>query len=153
MSKPEKSSYPYEPFKDSLLGEKILLCWTSSNHKEQDLVDSLSHNLATDKFYFTPNAVKQTLMVRYPTEIRKFITNGDYEKVGDLLFKIAYGDLANDEPKALDICMELMEWLLTGFEIDKELGQYFSKLFSHSEIFSESFVENVRAEYVKELRG
>ncbi|TGL61812.1 VanZ family protein [Leptospira ognonensis] len=148
-----KSPFPFDPFQDSLLGEKICFVWTSLHHSQKDLMDSLLSNTNQTAFYFTPNATKQTLMVSYPSKIREFLSKGEYQKIEEILLALAKGSLTENKLSALDITLELLEWLLTGFDVDEQIVIFFNSLFAQPQIIDLSFVEMVRAEYVKELRG
>lgn len=149
----EKVPFPFNPFVDSLLGEKISFVWKSLHHSQNVLLDALLLNTNQSTFYYTPNATKQTLMVSYPNKIRAFLSEGEYQKIGEILLGLANGHLAENKLSALDITLELLEWLLTGFDIDDQIVTYFNLLFTQPQIIDISFVEMVRAEYVKELRG
>ena len=148
----DKNPYPFNPFVDSLIGEKILFVWKAGHHDEAKLSDSLKKNLGLDLFFFTPNANKQTLMVRYPTMVRDFLNKSEYDEVGKLLINISKGNLDELQNPALDISFELMEWLLTGFDLDEQLANYLILHFGHSDVIDVSFVNSVRTEYIKEMR-
>ncbi len=148
-----KTGYPFDPFVDSLVGEKILYVWESTHHNQKELEVALFQNTGQTSFYFTPNATKQILMVSYPTLIRSLLESRNYQKIGENLLGLANGKLTENHLPALDITLELLEWLLTGFDIDLEISQYLQLLFSNANIIDVSFVEQVRSEYVKELRG
>ncbi|TGM71973.1 VanZ family protein [Leptospira levettii] len=149
----EKKPYPFSPFEDSLVGEKTLLVWQDSHHSEKNLKDHLlmALDLREDQLVFTPNAIKQKLMVSYPTEIRNLITNNQTNEIPKLLIAIAKGNTPSNSQPALDICFELIEWLLTGFDLDEVLRETLSLLFGIT--LSIEFLTSVRAEYFKELRG
>ncbi|XDD48471.1 VanZ family protein [Leptospira sp. WS39.C2] len=149
----DKKPYPFSPFEDSLVGEKILLVWQDSHHSEKNLKDHLllALNLKEDQLLFTPNGIKQQLMVSYPTEIRKLISENKTSEIPKLLFEIAKGTTTAYSQPAIDICFELIEWLLTGFDLDEILRETISLLFGTT--LSIEFLISVRAEYFKELRG
>lgn len=90
-------------------------------------------------------------MVSYPTEIRSFIDKKELSKITNLLLQIAKGKSELFPTPALDITFELIEWILTGFDIDDVLVETLSALFGTS--LTNEFVDHVRAEYIKELRG
>ena len=148
-----KDPFPFDPFVDSLLGEKIMLVWKSSGHHPKDLLEALYLQTKQSSFYFTPNATKQTLMVSLPSQIRSYIFEKDFSKIGDLLMGLADGTKTENKIASLDIAMELVEWLLTGFDVDEEIARYLNLWFNKPQLIDVAFVENVRAEYVKELRG
>lgn len=149
----DKNPYPFLPFEDSLVGEKILLVWQGSHHSEKNLKDHLlkALELTEDQIVFTPNAIKQKLMVSYPTEIRSFIEKGEPSKITNLLLQIAKGKSESYPGPALDITLELVEWILTGFDLDDVLVETLSALFGTS--LTNEFIDHVRAEYIKEFRG
>ncbi|TGK86379.1 VanZ family protein [Leptospira montravelensis] len=149
----DKKPYPFLPFEDSLVGEKILLVWQENHHSEKNLKEHLlkALDLSEDQVVFTPNAIKQKLMVSYPTEIRKLIEEKKFSQITDLLLTIAKGKSEQYPTPALDITFELLEWILTGFDLDDVIAETLSALFGTS--FTNPFVDQVRAEYIKELRG
>ncbi|TGL41554.1 VanZ family protein [Leptospira perdikensis] len=149
----DKKPYPFLPFEDSLVGEKILLVWQESHHSEKNLKDHLlkALDLHEDQLIFTPNAIKQKLMVSYPTEIRSFIEKKELTGITNLLLQIAKGKSELYSEPALDITFELIEWILTGFDLDDVLVETLSALFGTA--LTSDFVDQVRAEYIKEFRG
>ncbi|MCG6153899.1 VanZ family protein [Leptospira bandrabouensis] len=149
----DKKPYPFLPFEDSLVGEKILLVWQESHHSEKNLKEHLlkALGLTEDQVVFTPNAIKQKLMVSYPTEIRHLIDEKKFSQITVLLLNIAKGKSEQCPTPALDITFELIEWILTGFDLDDVLVETLSELFGTT--LTHAFVDQVRAEYIKELRG
>ncbi|XDD44577.1 VanZ family protein [Leptospira sp. WS60.C2] len=149
----DKKPYPFLPFEDSLVGEKILFVWQTSHHSEKNLKNHLLQalNITEDQMVFTPNAIKQKLMVSYPTEIRNLINENRTIEIPNLLFAIAQGKTTSNPNPALDITFELIEWLLTGFDLDEVLCETLSRLFGVA--LTNEFLTSVRAEYIKELRG
>ncbi|WP_035983540.1 hypothetical protein [Leptospira meyeri] len=149
----DKKPYPFLPFEDSLVGEKILLVWQESHHSEKNLKEHLlkALDLTEDQIVFTPNAIKQKLMVSFPTEIRNFIDQKNPSQITELLLTIAKGKSKVYPSPALDITFELIEWILTGFDLDDVLVETLSALFGTQ--LNNVFVDQVRAEYIKELRG
>ncbi|MCZ8344580.1 MAG: VanZ family protein [Leptospira sp.] len=147
----EKQPFPFDPFVDSLLGEKILAVWQLDHHSKDKLETSMlrATNLAKEQICFTSNANKQVLMVSYPKEFREKINSQDYDSIAKRIFEIAIGN--DEKPPALDIALELLEWLLTGFDLENVVEQSLSKIFGVP--FGIPFLERVRAEYIKELRG
>lgn len=149
----DKKPYPFLPFEDSLVGEKILLVWQESHHSEKNLKDHLlkALDLHEDRLVFTPNAIKQKLMVSYPTEIRSYIEKAEPSNITNLLLQIAKGKSELYPEPALDITFELIEWILTGFDLDDVIVETLSALFGTT--LTNDFVDQVRAEYIKEFRG
>ncbi|GBF51896.1 hypothetical protein LPTSP4_34340 [Leptospira ryugenii] len=146
----EKRPFPFSPFVDSLLGEKILIIAKKHGLSEDFLLSSLKKNLSLPEFYFTPNSQKQTLMVRYPNLIRKLIESGDFNGLVDIFLKISKGQTQEFEIPAIDLSFELIEWLLTGFEMKNQIADILNALFGVSE-FQESWIEEIWIEYQKEL--
>ncbi|ABZ95861.1 Hypothetical protein LBF_4036 [Leptospira biflexa serovar Patoc strain 'Patoc 1 (Ames)'] len=149
----DKKPYPFLPFEDSLVGEKILFVWQESHHSEKNLKEHLlkALELKDDQLVFTPNAMKQKLMVSFPTEIRNLIESNRSAEIPNLLMSIAKGKTQLYPQPAVDICFELIEWLLTGFDLDEVLRETLSLLFETT--LSLDFLTSVRTEYFKELRG
>ena len=79
-----KASYPFDPFVDSLLGEKIMFVWKSSNQSSKDLLDALLSKTNQTAFTFTPNATKQTLMVSIPVQIRTLHSEKNLKEIGEI---------------------------------------------------------------------
>ncbi|TGK92835.1 VanZ family protein [Leptospira brenneri] len=149
----DKKPHPFLPFEDSLVGEKILLVWQESHHSEKNLKDHLlkALDLSEDQIVFTPNAIKQKLMVSFPTEIRSLIAKRDLAGITNLLLAIAKGKSDLNQNPAVDITFELIEWILTGFDLDDVLVETLSTLFETR--LTNEFIDQVRAEYIKEFRG
>ncbi|TGL62496.1 VanZ family protein [Leptospira jelokensis] len=149
----DKKPYPFLPFEDSLVGEKILIVWQESHHSEKNLKEHLlsALNLKEDQLVFTPNAVKQKLMVSFPTEIRNLIAENRSSEIPTLLVNIAKGKTTANPDPSVDITFELIEWLLTGFDLDEVLRETLSLLFGTN--LNLEFLISVRAEYFKEFRG
>lgn len=149
----DKKPYPFLPFEDSLVGEKILFVWQESHHSEKNLKDHLllSLDVKEEQLVFTPNAIKQKLMVSYPTEIRNLIAENRTSEIPQLLINIAKGKTPSNPNPSFDITFELIEWLLTGFDLDEVLRETLSLLFGTT--LTIEFLTSVRAEYFKELRG
>ncbi|TGN14539.1 VanZ family protein [Leptospira ilyithenensis] len=147
----EKKPFPFLPFVDSLFGEKLLQVWIQTGREEKELIHQLAAKFSAEEFYFTPNAIKQSIMVRYPEQIRKYINERDFESLNRLIFQIGQGTSEGINKPALDVVFELLEWMITGYEDDQMIVNILVRLFDNEGILNQDFVEKVRAEYQKEL--
>ncbi|WP_411821407.1 VanZ family protein [Leptospira sp. 'Mane'] len=147
----EKKPFPFLPFVDSLFGEKFLQVWIQSGKLEKELTDQLLNHFSSDNFYFTPNALKQSIMVRYPEQIRKYIKEKNFSALNQLMIQIGKGTAEGIDKPALDVVFELLEWMITGYEEDGMIANLLVALFGNEGMINESFVVRVREEYQKEL--
>jgi len=136
-----KTPYPFLPFQDSLLGQ-ILFQMHSEKGELQKLKDSLNVYFQNENetFVFTSRPEKQIYFETFPPKARKWIENRDAEsfhlEFQNLLKR--RGDLAG----RMDIVLEIMEWLISGFDEDSMCADLLSRsvfpdLNLHSEDISE----------------
>lgn len=117
--------FPFYPFRDFLLGEVIFKTLQEDGVSPQDAEDAVLSHLTSDKkcFVFTPNAKKQTLLNLYPEKIRGLLKTDQEEKI-----RQEFCNMIQTEGK-MDLALELLEWLFTGFEERRKLLNELFSLF------------------------
>ncbi|EPG50115.1 hypothetical protein [Leptospira kirschneri] len=146
--------FPFYPFQDFLLGEVIFKTLQEDGVLHQDVEDAVLSHLPSDKkcFVFTPNAKKQTLLNLYPEKIRSLLKTGQEEKI-----KQEFLNMIQTEGK-MDLALELLEWLFTGFEERRKLLNELFSLFLNDKIplrdnFLDRLKVNYEAEVLKDLKN
>lgn len=141
------AGFPFHPFQDFLLGEVILKTLKESNIASETAEEAVRSHLPPGQkdFVFTPNAKKQTLMNLYPEKIRGFLKAGKSEEI-----KNEFTTMIASEGK-MDLALELLEWLFTGFEEKKLLNELFSLVLNEKIPFPENFLENLKKNYEEEV--
>ncbi|MCG9875200.1 MAG: hypothetical protein MH321_10475 [Leptospiraceae bacterium] len=149
-----KKGYPFLPLVDSMFGECLQKVWVQSNLPQDRLV-SLISSLSTDPegFTFTANATKEMLLSQAPSELRVLIQEKNVQAIVDLLLDLTQGRYENQSTGGIDIALELMEWLLTGFESELDFTAILQAFFSHAPEINPEFVSNLRKEYDIALRS
>lgn len=149
-----KKGYPFLPLVDSMFGECLQKVWVQSN-LPQDRLDSLISSLSTNPegFTFTANATKEMLLSQAPSELRALIQEKNVQAIVDLLLDLTQGHYENQSTGGLDIALELMEWLLTGFDSELDFTAILQAFFSHATEINSEFVSNLRKEYDIALRS
>lgn len=147
----EKKPFPYNPFSDSLLGEVFWKTVEPEIKNPKTLLDHLCRTLNCDEsaIVFTPNAIKQTLMVDIPQSLRKTIEVGNSEEISQKFLEVTKQTLGH--PPRVDICMELLEWLFTGFSLDESITTILEVLYG-KKLSSEQF-QRMRNHYEEELKN
>lgn len=141
------SGFPFHPFQDFLLGEVIFKTLKELNISSETAEDAVRSHLSPGQkdFVFTPNAKKQTLMNLYPEKIRGFLKAGKTEEI-----KKEFRTMISSEGK-LDLALELLEWLFTGFEEKKLLNELFSLVLNDKITLPENFLETLEKNYEEEV--
>ena len=131
-------------FQDSVLGKLLLDSWIETGGDSDELIKSVG----SENPCFTPNSEKQVLMTLLPQQLRKHIEHGEdmlvVEKIEDL---VRGNNHITPEPK-LDIALELVEWILTGFEKDDLVMDLLNMITSKKLAFPPNFLEILRKNYV-----
>jgi len=117
MSEP----FPFSPLQDSLFGEVLLESWKNHGGSSSDLESAIQKALGQTSrgFFFTSNADKQILLNTIPNTIRSLISKKETESMELLFFQLASGSGEYTRPH-LDVALELLLWIFTGFE-EREL--------------------------------
>ncbi|AOP36239.1 hypothetical protein A0128_19620 [Leptospira tipperaryensis] len=141
------AGFPFHPFQDFLLGEVIFKTLKELNVSPDLAEEAVRSHLPPDQkdFVFTPNAKKQTLMNLYPEKIRGFLKAGKTEEI-----KKEFRMMIASEGK-LDLALELLEWLFTGFEEKKLLNELFSLVLNDKISLPENFLEVLKKNYEEEV--
>lgn len=110
-----KSPYPFYPFQDSLLGQ-ILNQMYSEKGEQENLKNALNAHLVNEEesFVFTARSEKQIYFETFPPKARKWMEKKDTES-----FHLEFQSLLKrrgDSAGKMDIVLEIMEWLISGFE-------------------------------------
>ncbi|MBM9502272.1 hypothetical protein JWG44_18635 [Leptospira sp. 201903071] len=141
------AGFPFYPFRDFLLGEVLLKTLKELNVSSESAEEAVGSHLSPGQkgFVFTPNAKKQTLMNLYPEKIRGFLKVGKTEEI-----KNEFRTMISSEGK-LDLALELLEWLFTGFEEKKLLNELFSLVLNDKIPLPENFLETLKKNYEEEV--
>lgn len=124
-----KSPFPFDPLNDSLLGK--ILGDIAENKKEREVLwDAIESHSSSGQFFFTSNANKQILMNTLPVQLRAWIEEKDLDKLKEELTTLIQGSLKKSQAPAMDVFLELAEWIVTGFE-DNSLKLEILNLFTN----------------------
>ncbi|EMJ35009.1 hypothetical protein LEP1GSC079_4334 [Leptospira interrogans str. FPW1039] len=140
--------FPFYPFRDFLLGEVIFKTLQEDGVSPQDAEDAVLSHLTSDKkcFVFTPNAKKQTLLNLYPEKIRGLLKTDQEEKI-----RQEFCNMIQTEGK-MDLALELLEWLFTGFEERRKLLNELFSLFLNDKIpLRDNFLDRLKINYEEEV--
>lgn len=108
-----KKPYPFFPFEDSLIGT-VIYNVLKEDFNEDHLREAIfSHISEGETYFFTPRAKKQMILDIYPNKLRTWIAQKNCDEVENFFWNLLKGKLT-DSP-AMDVALELFEWLLTGF--------------------------------------
>lgn len=149
----QKERFPFQPFQDSFLLEVLLKLYSKDYPDNPSLVDQFAKNWNSSNFTFTPNQWKQINMVNFANSIRSWIESGSDEKVLELLEKLVRGEDLTLDKSALDVSLELVEWIFTGFEKDSLVLNYFHLLFGDVSGLDLPFLKNLRELYDLEVQN
>ena len=143
---------PFQFSQDSFLGKLITEAWIESGRPEQELTDALNSSLVEgQQFYITPNAEKQVLMNLLPVQFRKDIEHSDYLMVGEKIEDLVKGNSHITPTPKVDIALELIEWILTGFELDDLVLDLIKIVFNKKPEFPPDFIAVIRRKYTSSL--
>lgn len=140
--------FRFYPFRDFLLGEVIFKTLQEDGVSPQDAEDAVLSHLTSDKkcFVFTPNAKKQTLLNLYPEKIRGLLKTDQEEKI-----RQEFCNMIQTEGK-MDLALELLEWLFTGFEERRKLLNELFSLFLNDKIpLRDNFLDRLKINYEEEV--
>jgi hypothetical protein len=129
-----KEAFPFDPFQDSLLGEVLLRSWI---HLSQDPILLKNYITQNNTLHhtFTPNVKKQILMNTIPKEIRNTISHKNFDALLNLIKGLATGKTEYSEEKCLDVVLELLEWIWTGFPEESLVMKSLSNLYDNAPDF------------------
>lgn len=141
------NTYQYKPLEDSLLGKAIADVWLSYSFKLEELENAIQSNLNPKYSFFTgtKKSEKQILMGILPDKIRKWISNGNTNDIQDQLKQLISG--TESSPPKIDIALELMEWILTGFDKDDIFVVLLNELANQKIHFPDDFLSKLKDRY------
>ncbi|EQA64083.1 MULTISPECIES: hypothetical protein [Leptospira] len=148
MSSDVNSGFPFHPFQDFLLGEVFLKTLLESGVSSQAAEEAILSHLPPGRnhFVFTPNAKKQTLLNLYPEKIRNLLRENQEEGI-----KQEFRNMIKIEER-MDLALELLEWLFTGFdERQRLLSELFSLILNDKISLPENFLDRLKRNYEKEV--
>ncbi|MCH1913823.1 hypothetical protein L9Z41_18535 [Leptospira noguchii] len=140
--------FPFYPFRDFLLGEVIFKTLQEDGISSKDAEDAVLSHLTSGKkhFVFTPNAKKQTLLNLYPEKIRNLLKANQEEKI-----KQEFCNMIQAEER-MDLALELLEWLFTGFEERRKLlNELFSFFLNGKILLQGNFLDRLKINYEEEI--
>ncbi len=141
MSKP----YPFDPIQDSLIFS-ILYEVMESEGKGLELKQAIYSHLKEGKnFFHTPKSKKNNLLNSLPNQIRKWKEVGDIQKIEKLILDLIQGkDL---ETPSLDLALELIEWIIVGYEEDQLSLQLLRVLANYKFAFTQEHLQKLKILY------
>ncbi|TGK03886.1 hypothetical protein EHO59_10185 [Leptospira semungkisensis] len=145
----QKPGFPFHPLEDFVLGEVLGRTLQSLGVPKEEIEKAILSHLppGQTQFFFTPNAKKQILLQSMPVELRSFLEAGDWKKVLDTLRKTI------KEEGRLDLSLELIEWIFTGFDQEDLVRDLFSLVLNDKIELKKEFYPLLKEEYDKEMRG
>lgn len=150
-----KQGFPFLPFRDSLFGESFHQAWLSLGLSEKELNTLLRNRFLGEgghsEFLFTKNTSKELILSEAPDKIRESIQSRNKEDIAGVLFSIGTGTYDHQEYPGLDVCFELLEWIMTGYEEDVDLASVMQSLLGSTAI-NEDLVDSIRENYAKNFR-
>lgn len=144
-----QQGFPFHPLQDFVLGEvldrSLQRLGVSKAQTEGAILSHLQEG--RPNFVFTPNAKKQTLMQSLPVQFRTWMEVGEDEKLLQ-----NFRTMIREEGR-LDLALELLEWIFTGFEREELIRSLFSLVLNDKIVLPPEFMGVLREEYDKEMRG
>ncbi|WP_061249524.1 hypothetical protein [Leptospira alstonii] len=148
FSSPSGGGFPFHPFRDFLLGEVFLKTLIESGVSLKQAEDAVLSHLPSDQkhFVFTPNAKKQTLLNLYPEKIRNLLKADQDEEI-----KQEFRNMIRADGR-MDLALELLEWLFTGFDERRRLlNELFSLILNDKISLPENFLDRLKKNYEEEV--
>ncbi|EMY13614.1 hypothetical protein LEP1GSC043_4734 [Leptospira weilii str. Ecochallenge] len=148
MSSDVNSGFPFYPFRDFLLGEVLLKTLLESGVSSQTAEEAILSHLSPGRNHFvcTPNAKKQTLLNLYPEKIRNLLREDREEGI-----KQEFRNMIKIEER-MDLALELLEWLFSGFEDKRSLLIGLFSLFLNDKVsLQENFLDRLKKNYEEEI--
>ncbi|TGN00188.1 hypothetical protein [Leptospira dzoumogneensis] len=146
---PKKQGFPFHPLEDFVLGEVLGRTLVSLGHSKEEINKAIHSHLPPGRpeFLFTPNAKKQLLLQSMPVELRSFLEAGKEKEVLEIFRKTIQAE------GRLDLALELLEWICTGFEKEELVRELFQLVLNGKIELSSEFYPLLMEEYDKEMRG
>ena len=141
--------FPFKPLEDHFFGVLIGNVWKAIDGDFDKLNRAIHSRLIGDlqHYTFTPKGDKIVLMNIYPNQFRKYIENKQNEKLYSEFEKLITEKIP-DTIARLDVAMDLLEWLFTGFPEKEFLAQNLLVILANKQIsFSKEFWLKLKEEY------
>ncbi len=146
-----KERFPFKPFQDSFLLEILTMYYSKQYPEEQNLVSHFESKWQNKQFTFSPNQWKQIHMVTFANNIRDWIHTGSDQKILDLLENLVSGKEPATAEGSLDVALELVEWIFTGFEKDNVVLEFLQFFLGKLPGFEGDFLNGLRKAYESEV--
>lgn len=144
-----KQPYPFFPLQDSLIGTVIFSVFNEDFQKAHLQEAILSHIPNGETYFFTPRAKKQTILDIYPNKLRTWIQQKNNKEIEKFFWSLLKGELTGSP--AMDIALELFEWLLTGFQ-EENICKNVLKILTNNRIpIQDKDLQKIQTAYLKIL--
>jgi len=147
-----KPEYQYKPLTDSLFGKALsdTFCKVNQEPSLLKLEAAISSHLKDGHFFVgTKRAEKQVLLRILPDQIRKLIQEIRYTEIVEEIAELIKGN--TDQPPKIDVALELIEWLLSGFDEDVLIQSLLFELTNRQVSFDIQFIQALRETYNEEV--
>ncbi|PNV77042.1 hypothetical protein [Leptospira inadai] len=145
----QAQGYPFRPLQDFVLGEvlgrTLERLGTPILETEAAILSHLSPGIR--EFQFTPNSKKQVLLQSMPSQFRSFLELGKELELLEVLHKTIAVE------GRLDLALELIEWIFTGFEKEDLVRRLFTLVLNGKIELKPEFYSVLKEEYEKEMSG
>lgn len=140
MSLNVSSGFPFDPFRDFLLGEVFLKTLLENGVSSQVAEEAILSHLPPGRnhFLFTPNAKKQTLLNLYPEKIRNLLKSKKNAEIRE-----EFSAMIATEGR-MDLALELIEWLFVGFDERELLNDLFSLILNDKIPLRDGFLDRLK---------
>jgi hypothetical protein len=141
--------FPFKPLEDHFFGILIGNVWKATDGDLDKLNRAIHSRLVGELPHYTctPKGDKIVLMNIYPNQFRKYIETKKYDKLYFEFERLITAKVPETIPR-LDIAMDLLEWLFTGFPDQEEISRNLLILLTKKQIsFSEEFWLKLKEEY------
>jgi hypothetical protein len=146
-----KSEYQYKPLTDSLLGKALSDTFCKVYQEPSSRLEAaIASHLKEGAFFVgTKKAEKQVLLRILPDQIRKWIKEIRYTEIVEEIVELIQG--TTDQPPKIDVALELIEWLLSGFDEDILIQNLLSELTNRKIQFDLDFIRSLKNTYNEEI--
>jgi hypothetical protein len=141
--------FPFKPLEDHFFGILIGNVWKATDGDFDKLNRAIHSRLVGDLQHYTctPKGDKIVLMNIYPNQFRKYIETNQPEKLYTEFEKLITAKIPETIAR-LDVAMDLLEWLFTGFPEHEHLAQNLLAIITNKQIsFKEEFWLKLKEEY------
>ncbi len=143
------------PLVDTILGRLICEIWAEKTESNpQDLSVALYSNFSTQDLKYTSRSEKEVMMNILAPKFRKLIEAKNVKEIEYLFRQTLFGssDLSKKIPR-VDVCFEILEWLLTGFDEDELILKLVSVTFNDKISFEANFIQKLRVKYLEYMQS